>query len=147
MQSGGAETLAGMASLGGDPASVRKRVEAMEFLLERSIRIPGIKRAVGLDVVLDLLPFGGTTIAALMGSYMIWEARNLGMSKMQMARMSGNVAVDWLFGMIPWVGAIPDFFFRSNSRNLRIIRKHLDKHHPADVTIENTPHGGANDSP
>ena len=71
-----------------------------------------------------------------MGAYMAWEARNLGMSKTQIARMAGNVGFDWALGMIPWVGAIPDLFFRSNSRNLKIIRKHLDKHHPASVTIE-----------
>ena len=41
----------------------------------------------------------------------------------------GNVGVDWLLGLIPWVGAIPTFFFRSNTRNLRIIKRHLDKHH------------------
>ena len=76
------------------------------------------------------------TIAAALGSYLIWEARNLGMSKTQMARMAGNVGFDWALGMIPWVGAIPDFFFRSNSRNLKIIKRHLDKHHPASTVIE-----------
>ena len=53
-----------------------------------------------------------------------------------MARMAGNVGVDWVLGLIPWVGAIPDFFFRSNSRNLRIVKRHLDQHHPAGATIE-----------
>jgi hypothetical protein len=58
------------------------------------------------------------------------------MSKTQMARMFGNVGVDFALGLIPWVGAVPDFFFRSNSRNLKIIRKHLDKHHPSTAVIE-----------
>jgi hypothetical protein len=119
-----------------DPADVRRRIEAMEHLLERSFTIPGTRFPVGLDVVLDLVPGIGTTIAAAMGAYMAWEARNLGMSKSQIARMAGNVGFDWMLGMIPWVGAIPDLFFRSNSRNLKIIRKHLDKHHPATTTID-----------
>ena len=121
--------------LGGDPVSVRRRVEALEKLLEGLFVIPGINRRVGLDVILDVLPFAGSTVAAALGGYMAWEARNLGMSKMQVARMAGNVGVDWLFGMIPWVGAIPDLFFRSNTRNLKIIRRHLDRHHPESVTI------------
>ena len=29
-----------------------------------------------------------------------------------------------------------DFFFRSNSRNLKIIRRHLDRHHPETAIIE-----------
>jgi hypothetical protein len=121
--------------LGADPAAVRRRVEALEAVLERMFVIPGINRPVGLDVILNLLPFGGTTIAAAMGSYMMWEARNLGMSKAQMARMGGNVGLDWLVGLIPFVGAIPDLFFRSNTRNLRIIKRHLDKHHPSTTTL------------
>ena len=121
--------------LGTNPASVRQRVEALEKIMERLIVIPGIKRGIGLDVILDLVPFAGSTAGAVLGAYMAWEARNLGMSKWQMSRMAGNVGVDWLLGLIPWVGAIPDFFFQSNTRNLRIIKRHLDKHHPAGATV------------
>ena len=120
---------------GSDPASVRKRIEALEHLLEGLFTIPGTKQRVGLDVLLDLLPFGGTVIAAGLGSYLAWEARNLGMPRTAMVRMAGNIGVDALLGVIPFVGAIPDFFFRSNTRNLRIIKRHLDKHHPGTVTI------------
>ncbi len=119
------------------PHSVRKRVETLEALLERMFVIPGLNRPVGLDVILDLLPFGGTTIGAALGGYMIWEARNLGMSRAQMLRMAGNVGLDWVLGLIPWIGAVPDLFFRSNSRNLRIIKRHLDRHHPATATLDN----------
>ena len=122
--------------LGTDPQSVRNRVEAMERLLERAITIPGTNQKIGLDVLLDLVPFAGSTAGAVLGAYMAWEARNLGMSKWQLTRMAGNVGVDWLLGLIPWVGAIPDFFFRSNSRNLRIIKRHLDRHHAATATLD-----------
>ena len=123
-------------ALGREPASVRKRVEAMERLLERMFVIPGINRPIGLDVILDVLPFAGGLVGAALGSWMVWEARNLGMSKWQISRMIGNVGFDALLGAIPWVGAIPDFFFRSNSRNLKIIRRHLDKHHPSTVILD-----------
>ena len=121
---------------GTDPQSVRARVEAMEGMLERMFVIPGLNRPVGLDVILDLVPGIGDIAGAALGSYMVWEARNLGMSKWQMARMAANVGFDFLLGLIPWVGAIPDFFFRSNTRNLRIIKRHLDKHHAGTATIE-----------
>ena len=122
--------------LGSDPRSVRQRVEALERIMERLVVIPGTNHQVGLDVVLDLVPFLGSTAGAVLGGYMAWEARNLGMPKTAVARMAGNVGVDWLLGLIPWVGAIPDFFFRSNSRNLRIIKRHLDKHHPETAVVE-----------
>lgn len=122
--------------IGTDAASVRRRIEALEHLLEGLFTIPGTKRKIGLDVILDVIPVGGDVIGAAMGAYMAWEARNLGMSKVQMARMFGNVGVDFLLGIIPLVGVIPDFFFRSNTRNLKIVKKHLDKHHPATAVIE-----------
>ena len=122
--------------LGTDPASIRKRVEGMERLLEHIMVIPGLNRPFGLDVILSLIPFAGTTAGAVLGAYAIWEARNLNMSKWQMARMSANTGVDWLLGMIPVVGAIPDLFFRSNTRNLRIIKRHLNRKHPAGATVE-----------
>lgn len=122
--------------LGRDPASVRQRIEHAERLLERLFVIPGINRPIGLDVILDAIPGVGPVTAAVLGAWIVWEARNLGMSKWQMTRMAGNVGVDFLLGAIPWVGAVPDFFFRSNTRNLRMIRRHLDRHHPASAVVE-----------
>lgn len=133
------DRVADTLKLGRDPASVRKRIEAAEAVMERLFTIPGTRQTVGLDVILDVVPVAGTVAAAAMGAWVVWEARNLGMSKWQMARMGGNVGVDMLLGAIPWVGAIPDFFFRSNTRNLRIIRKHLDRHHPATAVVDLRP--------
>ena len=125
-------------AFGTDAPAVRQRVEALERLLEGLFVLPGTNRKLGLDVILDLIPVAGDTVAAALGAYMIWEARNLGMSKSQMSRMAGNVGFDWLLGLIPFVGAVPDFFFRSNSRNLKIIKQHLDRH-PETATIDRGP--------
>src|SRR5690606_17133589 len=51
-------------SLGTDPHSILKRVEAMEKLLERSFVIPGINRPVGLDAVAGLVPVVGDFVTA-----------------------------------------------------------------------------------
>jgi hypothetical protein len=115
---------------GSDPAAVRQRIEGMERLLERSFTIPGINRAVGLDAIVGLVPVVGDVVSAAMGAYLIWEARNLGLPKWKLYRMAGNVAFDTAVGAIPVVGDAFDLVFRSNTRNLRMIRRHLDKHHP-----------------
>ena len=130
------EAVAERLSLGRDPASVRRRLEAMEQLLERMFTLPGTNRQFGLDVIFDIIPVGGSLIAAAMGSWLAWEARNLGMPKWHLVRMGGNIGVDFLLGAIPWVGAIPDFFFKSNTRNLRIVKRWLDKHHPETMIVE-----------
>ena len=126
--------------LGRDPASVRARVEHAERLLEGLVTVPVLNRQVGLDVILDLVPGVGPAITTAMGGWIVWEARNLGMSKWQMTRMAGNVGIDLLLSAIPWVGAIPDFFFRSNTRNLRIIKRHLERHHPGAAIIDGDAH-------
>lgn len=121
---------------GSDPASVRRRIEAMEQLLEGMFVLPGTNRRVGLDSIVGLIPVIGDIATAAMGAWIVWEARNLGMSKWQITRMAGNVGVDTVIGAIPFVGDAFDFFFKSNTKNLKIIRKHLDKHHPGTVTID-----------
>jgi hypothetical protein len=122
--------------MGSDPQSVRQRVEALELLLERSFVIPGTKFPIGLDSILGLVPVLGDIVTAAMGAYMVWEARNLGMSKWQLVRMAANVGVDTAIGAVPMLGDAFDLVWRSNSKNLRIIRKHLDKHHPATRIID-----------
>ncbi len=122
--------------LGTDALSVRRRVEGLERLLDGLIAMPLVGRKVGLDAVLGLLPVVGDVITGLMGLYLVWEARNLGMPRWQLWRMAGNVGLDALLGVVPLAGDLVDVLYRSNSRNLRIIRKHLDRHHPGSVVIE-----------
>lgn len=122
--------------LGTDTVSIRRRIEAMEQLLERSFVIPGINRPVGLDAIVGLVPVIGDVVAMGLGAYIVWEARNLGMPKWKLLRMAGNVAFDSAVGAVPMVGDLFDFLFRSNTRNLRIVKRHLDKHHPASRVIE-----------
>ena len=121
---------------GVDAASVRARVIAMERLLERSFTIPGVNMPVGLDALVGLLPVLGEIVTAGMGAYIVWEARNLGLPKWKLARMGGNVLFDTAIGAIPLVGDAFDLVFRSNTRNLKILLKHIDKHHPEARVID-----------
>ena len=122
--------------LGTDPHSVRRRVESLEQLLEGLFKVPVLGQRIGLDAVLGLVPVVGDAITAMMGLYLVWEARNLGMPRWQLWRMAGNVGIDTLVGAVPVAGDLFDLLYRSNTKNLKIIRKHLDKHHPATKVIE-----------
>lgn len=130
------ETLAFVLPTGTDAASVRARVTAMEKLLERSFVIPGVNMPIGLDALVGLVPVLGEIVTTAMGAYIIWEARNLGLPKWKLARMGANVLFDTLIGAIPVVGDAADIVFRSNTKNLKIILKHIDKHHPEARVIE-----------
>ena len=121
---------------GNDPVSIRKRIETLEMLLERSFRIPGINYPVGLDSIIGLVPVVGDFITAGLGAYIVWEARNLGLPKWKLWRMGGHIAVDTAIGAVPLIGDAFDLVYKSNTKNLRIIRKHLDKHHPESRILE-----------
>lgn len=122
--------------LGSSPDAIRRRVEALEGLLERSVTVPGTGRKVGLDALAGLVPVAGDMLTAVLGLYIVWEARLLGLPKWQIARMLGNVALDTAIGAVPVAGDLFDFVFRSNSMNLKILRRHLDRHHPSARIVE-----------
>lgn len=130
------QRMAAQIPLGTDALSVRQRVETLEKLLEGLFVIPGINRRIGLDAVIGLVPVAGDAITAAMGLYLVWEARNLGMPKWKLWRMAGHVGVDTLLGAVPLAGDLFDVLYRSNSRNLKIIKRHLDQHHPATRILE-----------
>jgi hypothetical protein len=106
-----------------DAASARARIDALEHLLEGAIRIPGLGTRIGADALIGLVPGVGDAAMAALGLYLVWEARNLGASRLTLARMLGNVGVDALLGSVPVAGDVFDFLFRSNSRNLKLIRR------------------------
>lgn len=117
------------------PADVRRRLEQIERMLEDMVTIPGINRRVGLDAFMGLVPVVGDLAGAAFGAYLLWEARNLGMGKLALTRMAGRIGLDTALGAIPIAGDLFDFAYRSNTRNLKTIKKHLDRHHPETVVI------------
>lgn len=122
--------------IGTDPASVRQRIEAIERLLERGFTVPGTRYQFGLDAIVGLIPVVGDFVGAALGAYIVWEAKNLGLPKWKLWRMAGNVGLDTAIGFVPLAGDALDFLFRSNTRNLKIVKRHIDKHYPETRVIE-----------
>lgn len=122
--------------LGSSPHHIRRRIEAVERVMERAVTIPVIRRKVGLDALAGLIPVAGDLLGAAIGLYLVWEARLLGVPRWKLWRMLANVGVDAAVGAVPVAGDLFDFLFRSNSANLRIVLRHLDKHHPETKVIE-----------
>lgn len=118
-----------------DARAVRGRLMMLERIMESAIRLPGNQR-VGLDAFIGFVPVVGDLLSATIGTYLVWEARNLGMSRWACARMLARVGFDTVLGAVPVAGDLFDLFYRSNSRNLKRVLAYLDAHHPSAAMIE-----------
>ncbi|MGH8445687.1 MAG: DUF4112 domain-containing protein, partial [Solimonas sp.] len=90
------------------------------------IAVPGTSWRIGAESLIGLIPGVGDAAGAVLGSYFVVEALRLRAPGGLVARMVGNVAFDMVLGVVPVVGDIADFAFKSNSRNLRLLNTHLD---------------------
>ena len=103
------------------------RLEAVGRLMDGAFVLPGTNIRLGLDAVIGLVPVAGDVISGLVSSYLIWEAKRLGASKILLARMAGNVAIDTVVGAIPFAGDIFDVAYRSNMKNIALLKRHVAK--------------------
>lgn len=108
-------------------AAALKRMETVAFLLDTAFVIPGTKQRVGIDAIIGLIPGLGDIATTLLSTYVIWDARNLGVSRFALGRMLANLAIHASVGAIPVVGDLFDAFFRVNQRNMRIVRAQLGR--------------------
>ena len=107
-------------------AAVR-RLQKVANVLDSAFVIPGTRQRIGIDAIIGLIPGLGDVATTLLSSYIVWEARNLGVSKFALARMLTNLGIHAAVGSIPLVGDVFDAFFRVNQRNMRIVRAQLGR--------------------
>ena len=88
--------------------------------------LPGTDIRVGVDGIVGMIPGIGDVVSGVISSYLIWEAKRLGVSKLVIARMVGNTLVDTAIGSIPVLGDVFDIVFKANLRNMALLRKHLE---------------------
>lgn len=120
-----------------DPCAIRSRLMLLERVLEGLVRLPGNQR-IGLDAFIGFIPVAGDVVSAMIGTYLVWEARNAGLSRWACTRMMGRVGMDVAIGSVPIVGDLFDFVYRSNTKNLRVVITHLERRHPSAAVVEGT---------
>lgn len=109
------------------PEAVLARVELLSRIMDSAFTIPGTNMRMGADAILGLVPVIGDLISTAISSYIVWEAKRQGVSKLTLARMVGNMAIDTTIGAIPFIGDAFDIAFKANRRNLALLKRHLDK--------------------
>ncbi len=107
------------------PPDALHRVERIAKVLDEAIRIPGTRIKVGLDAVIGLIPGIGDAAGLALGSWFIYEAHRLGAPAALKWKMARNVGIDAVSGLVPVVGDLVDIAYRSNRRNLELLRAHF----------------------
>ena len=100
-------------------------VETLAWLLDNSIPVPGTGRRLGIDAIIGLVPLVGDVLSAGMGLFVVWRASRFGLPRVVVVRMLLNSLVDLVVGSIPIAGDAFDLWFKANTRNLDIMRRHL----------------------
>jgi hypothetical protein len=103
------------------------RLDALARLLDVAFILPGTNIRYGIDGIIGLIPVVGDLITTAISLWLVREARALGAPWHITARMLGNVALDGVVGMVPLAGDAFDVMFRANIRNMRLLRRWMDK--------------------
>ena len=104
-----------------------RRLEALARLMDNAFVVPGTDVRFGLDGIIGLVPGVGDVISGIVSSYLIWEARRLGVSKWILGRMMANTLLDTTIGAIPLAGDVFDVMFRANVKNMALLRRRLER--------------------
>jgi hypothetical protein len=103
------------------------RLDAIAKLLDVAFIVPGTNIRYGIDGLIGLIPVVGDIITTAISLWLVREARALGAPWHITARMLANVAVDGVVGLVPVAGDAFDVMFRANVRNVRMLKRWLDR--------------------
>ena len=101
------------------------QLEALAWILDSSIPVPGTRFRVGVDAVIGLIPVVGDLIGAALSTYILFMAARQGVSRVTLLRMGFNVTLEAVVGLIPFAGDVFDFAWKANRRNVELLRAHI----------------------
>ena len=102
---------------------IEKGLDDLSRYLDGLFRIPGTDWRFGLDALIGLIPNVGDTLTSFASFYILLSGVRYGVPKITLLRMALNIGVDYVIGSIPFLGDAFDFFWKSNQRNMDLIRE------------------------
>lgn len=106
-------------------SKLRQWAEHLVTLLDDRFRIPGTDFRFGLDPIIGILfPGVGDAVTGAGSVGLMALALRRGVPRVVLFRMILNILVDVVAGSLPIVGDIFDAAYKSNRRNLELIREH-----------------------
>jgi hypothetical protein len=90
--------------------------------LDTTVKIPGTSIYLGLDPLLGLIPGIGDALANLIGTIILGLATRLRVPRIVLARISFNLLINGVVGVVPIAGDLFSVWFQSNMRNAALLR-------------------------
>jgi len=115
--------IAGLPKTRPSQIEIEEGLENLSHYLDGLFRIPGTGWRFGLDALIGLVPNVGDTLTSFASFYILVAGVRYGVPKITLLRMAFNIAVDYVVGSIPFVGDAFDFFWKSNKKNMDLIRE------------------------
>lgn len=110
-----------------------ERLQKLSNFMDKAFTIPGTHIRFGVDSIVGLIPVVGDTLSAGISGYIYSFAKPAGVPWIQRMQMLWNIFIDWFIGLIPFVGDIFDVAFKANSKNVDIIRAHMERQQSIDI--------------
>ena len=108
----------------GKKAQLEPLFKWLAQIMDEFLRVPGTRFRFGLDPLIGLLPGLGDTASAVVSAVTLIYAARCGLPKILIARMSLNILINEVVGIIPGIGDAFSFWFKSNSRNYELLQHH-----------------------
>ncbi|RZK97323.1 MAG: DUF4112 domain-containing protein, partial [Hymenobacter sp.] len=89
-----------------------------------SFGLAGTRFRFGLDPLLGLVPIVGDLSTTVVSVVLLLTMLRHGASGAVVVRMALNILIDTVVGAIPILGSVFDFTFKSNERNVALLRRH-----------------------
>lgn len=79
----------------------------------------------GIDPLLNIIPGMGNVVAAATSLYLMWIGYQLKVPTQIYMKMLWNIAVDYVFGVVPVIGIVFDVFYRANVKNFTLVETYF----------------------
>lgn len=104
-----------------------QRITLIAQLMDDAVTIPGTSYRVGWDSLIGLVPGLGDIASAAISSWIVYEARQLGLPRWKLARMMAHIGIDTTLGVVPLLGDFFDATYKANRKNAQIVLKHFGR--------------------
>ncbi len=101
--------------------------ERVSYLMDEKFRIPGTNVRFGIDPLLNLIPVLGDISGFVVSIVLVLTMARYGLSRKVLILMLKNIILDSTIGAIPIIGQLFDFAYKSNSRNIRLLKEYYEE--------------------